>query len=390
MVAGGGIGGLATALALQRSGWQVTVRERGQTLDRGGAGLVLWPNALRCLAALGVEAAVRDRSTALTGSTIRRADGRRLSGISLDPAAASERPLGIVRADLVDALAGSLAPGVLRLGDEVTDLGSKDADLLVGADGVRSVVRRSIAPDVEPDYRGYTVWRALLQVSAESFGGHPELVETWGAGMRFGMVPVGTDSTYVYAAAPAPAGERCGDELPALLERFGHWHDPIPDLLAAVQAAELVSAKSLRGRGPRSRGPEDGVRVLRHDIYDLPPGRTPLHRGRRVLVGDAAHAMEPNLGQGAGLALEDAVVLDHALATEPSAEAALRAYAALRAPRVTALARQSRQVGRLAQLTRPTAVALRDLAMQLTPDRLARSATSAAVDWRPPSGLSSR
>jgi 2-polyprenyl-6-methoxyphenol hydroxylase-like FAD-dependent oxidoreductase len=100
----------------------------------------------------------------------------------------------------------------------------------------------------------------------------------------------------VYAAAPAPCGERADDELPGLRQRFGSWHEPIPALLAAMAS----------------------VPVLRHDIYDLPPGRTRLHRGPAVLVGDAAHAMEPNLGQGAGLALEDAVVLAGVLAAEPS------------------------------------------------------------------------
>ncbi|HXH80696.1 FAD-dependent monooxygenase [Nocardioides sp.] len=362
VVAGGGIGGLATALALQRSGWQVTVRERSLGLDRGGAGLVLWPNALRCLAALGVDDAVRARATPMTGSAILRADGRRLSTIGPDPRSA-DRPLGMVRADLVEALAASLGPGVLRFGDEVRDHTTLDADLVVGADGLRSAVRRSLDSTVEPEHRGYTVWRALIPLSVESWGGRAELCETWGGdGLRFGMVPAGPTSTYVYAAAPSPAGQSSTDELPGLRQRFGHWHEPVPALLAAMES----------------------VQVLRHDIYDLPPGRTPLHRGRRVLVGDAAHAMEPNLGQGAGLALEDAVVLDHALASESSVEAALLAYSTRRRPRVVALARQSRRVGQVVRLKRPSALALRDIAMRATPDRLARRGTSAAVDWRPP------
>ena len=323
---------------------------------------MLWPNAPRCLTALGVEDAVREGATPLTGTVISNAAGRRMSQLVLDPGA--DRPLGLVRSHLIDALAGALGPGVLRLGDEVTDLEGVDADLLVGADGVRSGVRRSIEPAVRPVYRGYTVWRALLPVDAAVFGGGHELVETWGVGMRFGVVPVGPGLTYLYAAAPAPEGEVIDDELPGLLERFGDWHAPIPDLLARLAS--------------------DG-QVLRHDIYDLPPGRTRLHDGRRVLVGDAAHAMEPNVGQGAGLALEDAVVLDRALATQPSVAAALETYATARGPRVAALARQSRQIGRLAQLRRPSVVGLRDLAMQFTPDRLGARATSGAIGWRPPS-----
>jgi len=367
VVVGGGIGGLAAALALQRLGWQVTVRERGRTLDRGGAGLVLWPNALRCLAVLGVEDAVRSRSATLAGSSVRRADGRLLGKVALDPRVVEgHHPLGILRADLVDVLAAALGPEVLRLDDEVTDVANLEADLIVGADGVRSVVRTSMGSangsTGRPEYRGYTVWRALVPAAVLAPGGRPELSETWGAGLRFGTVPVGRDATYVYAAAAAPAGASSDDEVAELRRRFGGWHAPIPAVLEAI---------------------EPGT-VLRHDIYDLPPGRASLHRGRRVLVGDAGHAMEPNLGQGAGLALEDAVVLAHALAAESSMEAALAAYSSVRGPRVAALSRQSRHLGRLARLTRPSAVALRDLAVRSTPDRLARRATSVAAGWRPP------
>lgn len=363
MVVGGGIGGLTTALALQRVGWQVTVRERRDALDRGGAGLVLWPNAMRCLAELGLADTVRSRSTPLTGSVIRRADGRVLSRVTMDARAVGARPLGIVRADLVEALASALGPEALRLGDPVTaDDAEPAADLLVGADGVRSVVRTSTSPDAQPGYRGYTVWRALVPVGAEALGGAAELSETWGAGMRFGMVPAGPDATYVYAAATTSQGARSDDELAEVRRRYADWHPPIADVLRLVEPGS----------------------VLRHDIFDLPPGRTRLHSGRRVLVGDAAHAMEPNLGQGAGLAIEDAVVLAHALSTRPSIEEALTDYAAARAPRVTALARQSRQIGRFARLERRGAVGIRDLAMRAIPDRLARRAVGAAADWCPP------
>jgi len=224
------------------------------------------------------------------------------------------------------------------------------------------VVRESFGSGVVPDYRGYTVWRALIPESIAALGGSPELSETWGAGLRFGVVPAGPRATYVYAAGTAREGQSSGDELAELRQLFGSWHAPIPALLAAMECTT----------------------VLRHDIYDLPPKRTPLHRDRRVLVGDAAHAMEPNLGQGAGLALEDAVTLAHVLSTEPSVPAALVVYAKARAPRVTALARQARYVGRLAGLSSPAVVVLRDLAMLTTPDRLTQRATSAVADWRPP------
>ncbi|MFC7358661.1 FAD-dependent monooxygenase [Nocardioides astragali] len=361
VVVGGGIGGLATALALQRAGRPVRVLERGARLDGGGAGLVLSPNAQRSLRALGVEEATRSRATVLTRTVVCQPDGRALARVDLDGRGASGALLGVHRADLVEVLAAALDPGTVELGHEVADVMGVEADLVVGADGIRSVVRAAMDVDVRPTHRGYTVWRALVP-SGQDLAEPATLVETWGRGERFGVVPVADGWTYVYACVNADEGEPVADDLADLRRRFAGWHAPLPALLAAVEPGTL----------------------LRHDIRDLPPGRTPLHRGRLALVGDAAHAMEPNLGQGAGLALEDAVVLAHALATAPSLDAALAGYARARAPRVAALARQSRRVGRLAQHGHPALVALRDLTLLATPPGLARRASGRATTWQPP------
>lgn len=361
MVVGGGVGGLATGLALQRLGWEVRVRERSTVLEPAGAGLVLWPNALRCLRVLGVEGEVRSRGTVLRESRITRPNGRRLSRVDLG-AHGEDGALGMVRSDLVEVLAAALDPGVLELGSPVDGPEEIEADVVVGADGVRSVVRTALWPSVVPEHRGYTVWRALLGGDEPVLGEVAGLTETWGRGLRFGVVPVGTGGTYVYAAASSPQRRAGEDELAQLRRLFEDWHAPIPALLDRLQPAGL----------------------LRHDIHDLPPGRTPLHQGRHVLVGDAAHAMEPNLGQGACLAIEDAVVLAHSLAAQPSVSAGLSSYAAARASRVASLARQSRRLGRVAQQANPWATAVRDAAMLMTPDWSARLATRGAAGWQPP------
>jgi 2-polyprenyl-6-methoxyphenol hydroxylase-like FAD-dependent oxidoreductase len=365
VVVGGGIGGLATALALQQTGWEVRVLERSTSCDGGGAGLVLSPNAVRCLDALGVGDEVRSRARVLRRSCVRGPSGRLLARTELDVPGGSGPLLGIVRADLAAVLTAALRPGVLHLGTEVTAVAALEADLVVGADGLRSVVREAMGQTLRPTYRGYTVWRALVP-AASLLDGSATLTETWGRGLRLGTVPVGSDRTYLYACASAPEGERHDDqsaELGQLRRRFGDWHDPVAGLLAAVEPGTL----------------------LRHDVHDLPPGQVALHRGRHVLVGDAGHAMEPNLGQGAGLALEDAVVLAHVLGAEPTYDAALARYARERAPRVAALARQSRRVGRLAQHTHPAVVHARDLSVRATPAALLRRATARATDWHPPS-----
>ncbi|UQU62156.1 FAD-dependent monooxygenase [Couchioplanes caeruleus] len=377
VVVGGGVGGLAAAVALHRAGWAVAVYERAPALEPIGAGLILWPNAVRALHALGLGDGLRSRAPALSGSGVRRPDGRWLSRTRGDQVISryGGPQLAIVRADLTQLLASALPPGCLRLNATVTDVdaGGPDrraavhcgdrliaADLVVAADGVNSRIRRALWPAQPPaEYCGYAAWRAMVRTRAVGTGAASE---TWGRAERFGVVPVGPDQVYVYATANAPARTPRADELSDLRTRFGRWHDPIPALLAAITPGDL----------------------LRHDILAVRPSLRRLHRGRVALLGDAAHAMEPNLGQGAGLAIEDAVVLAHAMAGDSAATAGPARYDRARVGRVTRLARQSRLLGRLTQSPSATVAALRDTAVRLVPDRVALRGFDAAAAWRPP------
>ncbi|TDD38944.1 FAD-dependent monooxygenase [Saccharopolyspora elongata] len=158
-------------------------------------------------------------------------------------------------------------------------------DLVVGADGIGSTTRRSIwGPQPAPRYAGYSTWRMI--VATRPVG---EAAETWGRGERFGYSPLPDGRTYCYAMVNAPQSR--GGGLTELRERFRDWHTPIPALLDGAQEAD----------------------VLHHDTYELPDLDTYV-AGKVALLGDAAHAMTPNLGQGACLALEDAVVLASAVA----------------------------------------------------------------------------
>ncbi|MFE5493570.1 FAD-dependent monooxygenase [Streptomyces virginiae] len=184
--------------------------------------------------------------------------------------------------------------------------------------------------------------------------------ETWGRGERFGVTPLADGRFYLYATALAPAGTRSADPRAELRDRFGAWHDPIPALLERV-------------------GGFDPADVLQNDLYDLAAPLPRLHHGRIVWIGDAAHAMAPNLGQGGCQAIEDAVVLAHLLpaadteaaAADEAVPAALAAYTAARRDRTDAVGRRARRVGRLGALRNPLAVTARDLAVRATPNRLA-------------------
>jgi 2-polyprenyl-6-methoxyphenol hydroxylase-like FAD-dependent oxidoreductase len=230
---------------------------------------------------------------------------------------------------------------------------------VVAADGINSAVRRRLWPDVPaPVYAGSTAWRG---VTTEAWTGAPLVGITWGEGAEFGMVPLGDGRAYWFGAVSSPPGAWHADELAAVRERFGHWHDPIPALMAASDT------------------------VLRDDIYQLATPLSSYVDGGVALLGDAAHAMTPNLGQGANQALEDAVVLASVCDRAADLGPALAAYDAQRRPRSQAVARAAYQMGRFGQqLRNPAAVAVRNTLIRLTPPRAGVRSMIRYVDWTPP------
>lgn len=366
VIAGAGIGGLTAGCALRRSGFEVTVLERAPVLAAVGAGITVQANAMQALGRLGLDAAVSAAGLAMDRSEIRRADGRVLASTSLGALAKTlgARSVAIHRARLQQVLLDALGANAVRTGAEVVGFEATDAgvavtlaggevvrgDALVGADGLRSVVRAGLHGPAEPVYAGYTTWRGVTRGGASELGVRDgEAAEMWGRGRRFGYVGIGHGEVYWFAVADAPAGGRdeAGRVPAALAERFGDFAAPAPELLARVVEADVV----------------------RTDVYDRPP-LDAWGRGLVTLLGDAAHPMTPNLGQGGCQAIEDALVLGESLATASDLAAGLRAYEAKRAPRARWFVEQSRSAGRVAQASGRFACALRDTALRLLPARV--------------------
>ena len=377
MVIGAGIGGLAAAARLCAAGWDVTACERAGSLEPVGVALALAPNGLRALGAMGAGDALRALAVPQELG-IRRCDGRWLMR-STSGRTVSDRfgdPVILLpRAAVIDAPAARVPGGVLCLATEVTSVepggkaaarvattaGELDADLVVAADGIGSASRSALFPG-HPGlrYAGFTTWRLLTGPVT----GQVPMAESWGRGTVFGVMPLADGRVYCYAAAPADPGARAGDELVRL---FGRWHEPIPGLLAITR-------------------PQD---MLRHDVAELAAPLPSFHRGRAALLGDAAHPMTPNLGQGACQALEDAAVISRlAAGTEPDAVTGMLVrYTAARLPRTTDVVRWSRRAATMTTWTSPPAIAFRNTVIRLTGKLAPGAALRGLVpiyDWQPP------
>jgi 2-polyprenyl-6-methoxyphenol hydroxylase-like FAD-dependent oxidoreductase len=363
IVVGGGMGGLSAAVALRRVGVEAVVFERAAELREVGAGISLWSNAMRVLRGLSLEDAVRAVGREEIGGTVRAADGAVISEI---PAEVLERRFGanvvLTRPDLLAVLLTALEEigEPVRLGFECTGFGQDGAgvvatfaggqeergDFLVGADGLHSGIRSHLLGDGPPDYAGFTAWRGLAELGEDrEHGGF----EAWGMGQIFGLAGLGGGRFYWYATKNAPEGQgdAPGGRKAELLERFDGWHEPVPSVIRAT----------------------DEGRILRHDVYHREPAGS-WGDGRVTLLGDAAHPMTPNLGQGACQAIEDAAALAECVREGQDVEVALRLYEGRRRGRTALISRRSRLMSRVAQLENPLLCRLRNAAVGRMPLRL--------------------
>ena len=371
-VIGAGIGGLVAAGGLQNDGHEVAIYEQRAEPSPDGAGLTLFGNALEALDLVGIGDAVRDVSSGAIASM--RAGQRSPSGSWLVtiPKASMASMRSVHRVDLHRALIEQLEPGTLHTGTpafvspdgapEITIGDRAEAfDVVVIADGIHSRNRDALGFDTGLRYAGYTAWRG---VTGRSVDMHDEAGETWGRGRIFGMVPLPDDRVYWFGTLNAPAGTAFPDEYEAAQTQFAGWHAPIQECIAATPPNQ----------------------IMRHDVHDLAKLPISFTRGRTVLLGDAAHAMTPNLGQGAGQGIEDAATLTVLLRnTNPNGlSAALSRYSDLRRKRTQTIWHRSRMTGRVVQASNPVTAGLRDFGLRLTPGTLIGALSQRILAWPKP------
>ncbi|MDQ6669405.1 MAG: FAD-dependent monooxygenase [Chloroflexota bacterium] len=373
LIIGGGFAGLAAAIALQRVGIEAVVFEQADAVRSIDAGLVMQITAMKALRKLGLlESMHAIVGRPIAALQLQRPDGKVLATI---PQSRLGHDLGtpayvVHRGDLLDVLVEAAGRQTIRVNarcvgfeHDLEGVTARFADgqeehggVLLGADGIHSIVRKGLLGDTPLRYSGYTAWRAMPHFTG---GGITPgiLQQASGAGQIFGIYP-SDGRVYWFAGKKVPPG---GQDPPRgrkreLLDHFAHWHPPI----AALIEATAESA------------------VLRHDVYDREPVER-WGRGRVTLAGDAAHPTTPTLGQGAGLAIEDAVVLakELALISSPTdgaeVDIALRAYEGGRIPRTSAINRESWQISRSTMQDHPLWSRIGELYLQMTPARLWRA-----------------
>jgi FAD-dependent urate hydroxylase len=342
LVVGGGVAGLTTAAALHRQGFTTELVERQQSWHALGAGFLVHPNGMRMLLSLGLAAGVENAGTVVRRWQFCDEQGDVLSETDLETLWGGPC-IGIERSKLQRALLPGVANVRCRLGTSVTSLvqddrrvsvgfsdgSTGDYDLVVGADGIQSTVRALTLTTAAPSHLGAMNWRSIAPIRP---AGVTALQMHLGDGRTFGLVPMGAGRTYGFAYIIQPRfRDPLAGRLDRLRNRFAMFGVRVQEYLASLERDDQVICSAMEWMAFEK-----------------------WHTGRVALVGDAAHASSPMMGQGGCMAMEDACVLAEELRAAVTVESALANYVSRRKPRVEWVQHQSMAVGEI--LTVPAAV----------------------------------
>jgi 2-polyprenyl-6-methoxyphenol hydroxylase-like FAD-dependent oxidoreductase len=374
IIIGAGVGGLTTAIALRRIGMEPVVFERASDVRRIqiGGGLQVWTNAMKALRQLGLMDSLLAASAEIGQCEFRTWSGEVMIGWSVceNSRKLGAPSVGVSRVDLHKVLLDAIGQGVVQLNAECTGFG-QDAEgvtarfadgreergaLLVGADGGRSTLRNQVLGPSPVKYAGYSVWQTVGPLG----GALPpaDLFGMWyGRGKRFIYYRVARGQQHWAAIVNAKPGDDLRDGWKAtLLEWYTGWEKPIESMIEATDEGD----------------------ISRVDIYGRGPLRT-WGSGRVTLLGDAAHPITLNLGQGACQAIEDAVVLAKHVQTAPDVVTGLRSYQAARMERTADLMTRAWRFGVIGQLNNPVLCWAREKGMRAVRRKVERETTATSA-----------
>ena len=340
LIVGGGLAGLALAIALRQRGLSAGIVERVSDWAATGAGLYLVGSATRALRLLGIADEATRRGCAIRTQTLFNHRGSCLAEIDVEAFWEGCGPcLGIARSDLRDLLAAPSAGQHIRLGVTVRSLRQHDDhvwvelsdgscetyDLVVGADGIRSSIRRLEFGDSDPKFRGQVGWRFMVR--------RPSDIDGWtvflGPRSAFLMLPIGDDLAYCYAdkMIAQPIRDTAQGSIEMLREDFVDFASPVREVLARFPSGDPIHFSP--------------IEEVTHQCYG---------RGRVVLIGDAAHAMSPNMACGAAMAFEDALVLAEIVSRAGAASEIVPGFVRRRSARVGRMRQQTDRRDRMRSL----------------------------------------
>ena len=364
-ILGGGIAGLTAAIALKQKGICATVFEAVPEIKPLGAGLLLAANAVKGYERLSIAEKIVARGLALPTFSILNQRGRVIT--SADAAKIGQKyglhNFAIHRAELHEVLLAELEPSQVQTGKRATgfeklcdntheihfaDGSTHRTDCLIVAEGIHSAIRRQLLPNSEPRYAGYTCWRAVIE-APKDLAELSVASETWGVDGRFGIVPLTGDKIYWFACVNARQNDPVmrAVKVADLQRLFQKFHPAVRVILENTRDADL----------------------LWNDIIDFKPIKK-FAFGNIVLIGDAAHATTPNMGQGACQAIEDAVILADELGKHSEPAAAFSAFERRRLNRVHFVVNNSWRLGKIAQMSQPWLVGLRNTLFRLVPESM--------------------
>lgn len=365
VIIGGGIGGLCAAIALKQAGIDFEIFEAATELKPIGAGIVLASNAMQVFEKMGIEGKIMEAGHEIENAISVDQSFKPITSLKVKEKVTKKYGIGsyaIHRGVLQKILINELDINKIHLNKRLNSLvqtenkvhlkfedgTAADADIVIGADGIKSAVRKSIFGEVPLRYSGQTCWRGIVKLSMT-----PEMksnsYEIWGneGGSRFGMVPISENEVYFFTTFLTEAGGK--DEPRKVKRKLLSIYSDFGDVAQQIIEARLEE------------------NIIRSDIYDFKPIKK-WWTGRVVLIGDAAHATTPNLGQGACQAVEDAFVLAECLKENSTHQNAFEQFQNIRFEKAAHVVNMSWTLGSLTNIKNPFLQLIRNGLMRMIPE----------------------